>query len=148
MEHNSYPRPEVLAPAGDLGRLKAALQYGADAVYLAGKEFGMRGGVPNFDLEQLAQGVQLAHQQGVKVYVTANTLQRNDEIQRYPQFVSYLQQIGVDAVIINDMGALMLTKQYAPRWSCTSPPNPASPITRQPVLFMNWELNGWCWHGS
>ena len=114
MEQKAQTRPEVLAPAGDLGRLQAALQYGADAVYLAGKEFGMRGGVPNFDPEQLAQGVQLAHRKGVKVYVTANTLQRNDEIQRYPQFVSYLQQIGVDAVIINDMGALMLTKQYAP----------------------------------
>lgn len=114
MEQSMTTRPEVLAPAGDLGRLKAALQYGADAVYLAGKEFGMRGGVPNFDPDQLAQGVALAHQKGVKVYVTANTLQRNDEIDRYPQFVSYLDQIGVDGVIINDMGALMLTKQIAP----------------------------------
>lgn len=114
MEKSPLSRPEILAPAGDMGRLKAALQYGADAVYLAGKEFGMRGGVPNFDPEQLAQGVELAHRQGVKVYVTANTLQRNGEIQRYPEFVSYLQTIGVDAVIINDMGALMLTKQYAP----------------------------------
>ena len=72
-------RPEVLSPAGDMERLRAALDFGADAVYLGGNLFGMRQGAPNFDAEALCEAVKLAHERGVKVYLTVNTLPRNEE---------------------------------------------------------------------
>ena len=80
-------KPEVLAPAGDMERLKAALLYGADAVYLAAQQFGMRTAPSNFSMEQLAEGVALAHAQGVKVYLTCNTTPRNHEAEGLADFL-------------------------------------------------------------
>lgn len=108
-------KPEVLAPAGDYERLLAAIQYGADAVYLGGKEFGMRAAPTNFDNEELKRAVEYAHSKGVKVYVTCNTLPRNDEIEKFPEYIAYLQEIGVDACIANDIGVLSMIKKYAPQ---------------------------------
>lgn len=107
-------RPEVLAPAGDYERLLAAIQYGADAVYLGGKEFGMRAAPTNFSNEELKSAVEYAHEKGVKVYVTCNTLPRNEEIERFPEYIRYLDEIGVDACIANDIGVLSMLKKYAP----------------------------------
>jgi putative protease len=107
-------RPEVLAPAGDFERLVAAVQFGADAVYLAGKEFGMRASQTNFDNEQMEKAVEYAHSHNVKVYVTVNTLPRNDEIDVLPTYLKFLQSIHVDAVIASDIGVLSLIKKHAP----------------------------------
>lgn len=107
-------KPELLAPAGDMLCLKAAVKYGADAVYLAGKMFGMRSAPSNFDRDELKQAVEFCHEKGVKVYLTCNILVRNDEAQALPEFLSYAQEIGVDAFIISDIGVLELAKQYAP----------------------------------
>ncbi|MBO5727835.1 MAG: U32 family peptidase, partial [Oscillospiraceae bacterium] len=90
---------ELLAPAGDMERLHMALAYGADAVYLAGTSFGMRSFAGNFTPEELRAAVQLAHAKGVRVHVTCNTMPRNDEVARLPEWLEFLQDAGVDAVI-------------------------------------------------
>lgn len=105
---------EVLAPAGDEERLHAALNYGADAVYLGRKQFGMRSSPMNFDFEQLVAAVESAHAKGVKVYLTCNTLPRNSEIPAFEQFVREAVDAKVDALIAADIGLLMLIKKYAP----------------------------------
>lgn len=107
-------KPEVLAPAGDLERLTAAVDYGADAVYLGGKSFGMRAAPQNFTCEQLDEAVKMCHSRGVKVYLTCNTLPRNDEIPYFEQFMEEAKQCNVDAVIVADLGLLSLVKKYAP----------------------------------
>lgn len=107
-------KPELLAPAGDMERLEAAVRYGADAVYLAGKDYGMRAAPGNFTREELKKAVQLCHAAGVRVHVTCNTLPRNHELRELPDFLSYCAEIGVDALIISDLGVLSLAREYAP----------------------------------
>ena len=107
--------PELLCPAGDLSRLKTAVQFGADAVYLAGKEFGMRTASNNFTNEELRQGVEYAHKFGVKVHVTCNTIPHVDEIEKLPEYLTFLQDAGVDAIIASDIGTISLVKKYAPK---------------------------------
>ena len=107
-------RPEILAPAGDMECLRNSLKFGADAVYLAGKQFGMRTASKNFDNEELKQAVDLAHSYDSKLYITINTLPRNNEIEVLPDFLMYAQEIGVDAFIIADLGVFELAKKYAP----------------------------------
>ena len=106
---------ELLAPAGDMERLRMSLAYGADAVYLAGTDFGMRSFAGNFTPEELKQAVALCHSRGVAVHVTCNTMPRNGEIARMPEWLSYLQEVGVDAAILADVGVLSLLKKHAPR---------------------------------
>lgn len=105
---------EVLAPAGDEERFNAAINYGADAVYLGRKQFGMRSSPLNFDFEQLISAVNAAHAKGIKVYLTCNTLPRNNEIPYFEQFVKEAVEANVDALIVADIGLLMLIKRYAP----------------------------------
>ena len=109
---------ELLAPAGDMERLHMAVAYGADAVYLAGSAFGMRSFAGNFTPEELKAAVALCHGHGVRVHVTCNTMPRNDEAARLPQWLEYLNEVGVDAVILADVGVLSLAKRYAPRVQC------------------------------
>ncbi len=104
---------ELLSPCGDFERLKLALKFGADAVYLAGEMFGMRTNPSNFDADELKNAVELAHSLGKKVYLTCNTLPRNDEIEKLPDFLKYAEQIGIDAFIIADIGVMAMAKKYA-----------------------------------
>ena len=106
---------ELLAPAGDMERLNMALLYGADAVYLAGSEFGMRAAAGNFDEEHMRRAIRLAHGRGVRVYVTCNTLPREEELERLPAYLEFLQDAGADALIIADMGVFAMAKKYAPQ---------------------------------
>lgn len=106
---------ELLAPAGDMERLNSALDFGADAVYLAGREFGMRTAPSNFGAEELRRAVSLSHAKGVKVYLTCNTIPHNEELERLPEFLQEAQQAGVDAFIIADFGVMRLAKKYAPK---------------------------------
>ena len=108
-------RPEVLSPAGDRERLDMALAYGADAVYLAGSAFGMRAFAGNFDRDGLWDAVSAAHARGVRVHVTCNTLARNHEVARLPEYLEYLDAIGADAVIAAGPEVLDLCKRHAPR---------------------------------
>ncbi len=107
--------PELLAPAGDLVRLKAAVDYGADAVYLAGEEFGMRTAATNFGEEDLKEGIEYAHSKGVKVHITCNTIPHNSEIPRLPAFLELINDLGADAIIASDIGTMGLVKKYAPK---------------------------------
>ncbi len=106
--------PEVLVPAGDMERLEAALRYGADAVYLGGKQHSMRSAPKNFTLEELAAGCKKAHAQRVRVYCTVNTLLKNEEVEALPAYLHDLAGCGVDAVILADMGVLMLCRREVP----------------------------------
>lgn len=110
--------PELLSPAGDFEKLTMAVCYGADAVYLSGKEFGMRAAAASFEDEQLLNGIGFAHKKGVKVYITCNTLPREQEIDRLPNYLSFLQAAGADGLIIADPGVLALAKKFAPKVSC------------------------------
>ena len=105
---------ELLAPAGDMERLQMAVAYGADAVYLAGNTFGMRTFAGNFSPEALKAAVELCRSHGVRVHVTCNTMPRNDEAARLPEWLEYLEALGVDAVILADVGVLALAKKHAP----------------------------------
>lgn len=105
---------ELLSPAGDFERLKLALKFGADAVYLGGEQFGMRTNPSNFNADQLKNAVELAHSLGKKIYLTCNTLPRNQEIEYLPKFLKYAADIHVDAFIIADIGVMALAKKYAP----------------------------------
>ena len=105
---------ELLSPAGDMERLKMAVLYGADAVYLAGTSFGMRSFAGNFTPEELPVAVKYAHAHGVRVHVTVNTMPRNDEIACLPAYLEQLEGAGVDALILADLGAFTLAGKYAP----------------------------------
>ena len=107
-------KAELLAPAGDMERLRMAVLYGADAVYLAGTSFGMRAFAGNFTPEEMRQAVQFAHENGVRVHVTINTMPRNDEIVHLPKHLEQLQDAGVDALIVADLGAFTMAGKYAP----------------------------------
>ena len=108
-------KAELLSPVGDRERLRMAVLYGADAVYLAGRQFGMRSTAVSFSDEDLRWAVAYAHERGVKVYVTCNTLPREEELLALPAYLEFLQDAGADALIIADLGVLQLAKRHAPR---------------------------------
>lgn len=115
MNENKDIKPaEILSPAGDMERFLAAVNYGADAVYLAGKEFGMRASPANFDMESLKKAAEICHEKNKKIYLTCNTLPRNNEIERIPEFLKQAADAGVDAFIIADLGVFDIAKRVAP----------------------------------
>lgn len=108
-------KTELLSPAGDFECFQGALKFGADAIYLAGEEYGMRTSSANFDHDTLKKAVALAHEKGVSVYVTCNTTPRNNEIELLPDFIEKTADCGVDAFIVADLGVFSLIKKYAPK---------------------------------
>ena len=106
---------ELLSPAGDMEKLNMAVRYGADAVYLAGTSFGMRSFAGNFTPDELPVAVKLAHEHGVRVHVTVNTMARGPELERLPAHLELLNNCGVDALIVADLGAFRMAQKYAPR---------------------------------
>ena len=102
---------ELLSPAGNMECLKAAIHNGADAIYLGGKSFGARAFAGNFTNEELKEAVNYAHLYGVKIYVTANTIIYNNEIKDFLEYIKYLYQIGVDALIMQDIGMISLVRK-------------------------------------
>ena len=107
--------PELLSPAGDLDRVQTALLYGADAVYLAGRLFGMRARSVNFQDTELEQAIRLIHSYGKKAYITCNVLPREGELALVPEYFAFLQEIRADALIIADLGLLRMAERYAPQ---------------------------------
>ena len=107
-------KPELLSPAGDWEKLRMAVLYGADAVYLAGTSFGMRSFAGNFSDEELPRAVRFAHEHGVKVHATVNTMPRWDEAEQLPAHLEKLDAAVVDALILADLGAFTLAGRYAP----------------------------------
>ncbi|MGN0504723.1 MAG: U32 family peptidase [Ruminococcus sp.] len=107
-------KPEILAPAGDMEALSAALAFGADAVYVGGTQFSMRTSPKNFDFEELKKAVELTHKYGKKLYLTCNILPRENQLSLLPEFLKKAEKCKIDALIIADMGVLALAKKYAP----------------------------------
>ena len=107
-------KPELLAPAGDMERLKAAVRFGADAVYLAGKSFGMRTACHNFSPDEMREAVAYAHAHGVKVYVTCNIVPHPHEFEVLPDFLRETWAAGVDAFIVSDLGVFRLIRRILP----------------------------------
>ena len=107
-------KPELLAPAGNLEKMKMAVLYGADAVYLGGKAFGLRAFGGNFTYEELKEAVDFAHARGKKVYVTVNIFPHNSDMEKLPEYLRYLQEINVDALLVADLGVFMLCRKLIP----------------------------------
>ena len=105
---------ELLAPAGDKQKLIMAIEYGADAVYLASTKFGLRTFAGNFDLENLKEAVDYAHERNVRVYVTVNIIPHESDLADLPEYILYLEKIGVDAVICADLGVISIVRRIAP----------------------------------
>ena len=105
---------ELLMPAGSLDVLKTAVVYGADAVYIGGEAFGLRAKAHNFSLEDMRQGMSFAHSRGVKVYITANILAHNQDLEEVEGYFEELKTVGPDALIISDPGVFMAAKRVLP----------------------------------
>lgn len=108
-------KPELLAPAGDLEKLKFAVIYGADAVYIGGNEFGLRATARNFTIAGMQEGIQFAHQQGVKVYLTVNIYAHNEDIAKLSDYLASLRELDLDGLIVSDPGILAIVKEELPQ---------------------------------
>ena len=107
-------KPELLAPGGSLEKLKTAIEYGADAVYVGGEAFSLRTAAENFSIEELKEGIEFAHKRGKKIYLTANIIPHNDDIKKFENFITKMSPLGFDAVLIADPGMLDIVKELAP----------------------------------
>ena len=105
---------EILSPAGSLDKLKTAYYFGADACYFAGKKFGLRAFANNFDDDEMKETVKFAHSLGKKCYITVNILAHNEDFTGLKEYLEYLQEIEVDAIIVSDLGIMAYAKKYAP----------------------------------
>lgn len=108
-------KPELLAPAGNFSKLKTAVYYGADAVYIGGKSFSLRALSDNFTDEEITRAVEYAHGKNVKVYVTVNIFAKNSDFDKAKEYFKFLYSVGVDAVLITDIGLIDLCKEVAPK---------------------------------
>lgn len=107
-------KPELLAPGGSLEKLKTAIMYGADAVYVGGEAFSLRVAAENFSLEEMKEGLEFAHKRGKKVYLTANIIPHNNEIDEFAEYIQSIAPLGFDAVLVSDPGMLSVVKENAP----------------------------------
>lgn len=108
-------KPELLAPAGDLEKLRTAIVYGADAVYLGGQAFSLRAGAGNFGEAEMVEGLYHAHSAGVKVYVAVNIFARNEDFSLMEEYIHWLEAAGVDAIIVSDPGVFAAARRVAPK---------------------------------
>lgn len=106
---------ELLAPAGNFEKMKTAINYGADAVYMAGKKFGLRAFAGNFENNEMETAVKYAHSKGKKVYITLNILAHEGDFDGLEDYVKFLEKIGVDAVLVSDLGIMSFIKMHAPK---------------------------------
>ena len=106
--------PELLAPVGSMEHLKIAINAGASSIYLSGKDYGARKFAKNFSLDEIKEAVNTAHLHNVKVYVTVNTLIKEDELKEVLDYLNHLYAIGVDAVLVQDLGVIELINKYIP----------------------------------
>jgi len=104
---------EVLAPAGNLEKLKVAILYGADAVYLGGQKFGLREASENFSYDEIREGVEFAHQHHSKVFVVLNGYLHDKDLEELPEFLTFLEEVKVDAVIVSDLGVISTVKKHS-----------------------------------
>ena len=108
-------KPELLAPAGDIERLKVAFAYGADSVYLGGENFGMRAKADNFTLDEIEEGIKHAHSLNKRVYITVNICAHNDDLAKMEKYFKELESVNADALIVSDLGVFDLVKRVTPK---------------------------------
>ena len=101
-------KPELLAPGGSLSKLKTAIMYGADAVYIGGEAFSLRVAAENFSIDDIKEGLEFAHSRGKKFYLTANIIPHNDDLKEFPTFVKEVYDMGADAIIVSDLGTFSI----------------------------------------
>lgn len=111
-------KPELLAPAGNLARLKVAIRFGADAVFIGGKDFSLRANAKNFSIEDMAEGVVFAKEHGARVYVTSNIIAHENDFENYIEYVQKLEQIGISGIIVADPSYIKLTKENTTNLEC------------------------------
>ena len=111
---SNLKKPELLAPAGDLEKLKIAVLYGADAVYIGGEAYSLRAKAKNFNAETMKEGIDFAHAHGAKVYVTANIFAHNSDFDGMGEYFKSIYEMGADAVLVSDPGVYTVLKEYAP----------------------------------
>lgn len=138
-------KPEVLAPAGNLRGLKTAVDYGADAVYCGGKAFGMRSAPKNLSLEDFEEGARYAHERGARVYVTFNVLPRNNEVEAMREYLGKLKDTGVDALIVSDIGVMLMAKQVAPNLELHVSTQAGVTNYQAANAFYELGARAWCW---
>ena len=126
-------KPELLIPAGSLEVLKTAVLYGADAVYLGGEAFGLRAKAKNFSMEEIREGIAFAHERGVRVYITANILAHNEDLEGVEAYFHELKAFPPDALIISDPGVFALARAG----KCLPTPLPPAAPFSAPVCFRN-----------
>ena len=141
-------KPELLAPAGNMEKCKIALRYGADAVYLGGKMFGLRAFANNFSIEEIAEAAAYAHGLGKKVYVTVNIFAHNEDLARLPDYLLELQKAGVDALLISDLGVWNVARQTVPEMPLHVSTQAIQVTGQQCRHGRHWELNVSYWHAS
>ncbi|URZ00848.1 peptidase U32 family protein [Clostridium felsineum] len=107
-------KPELLAPAGNLEKLKTAIEFGADAVYLGGSKLNLRAFADNFSVEQLKEGIEFAHSKNKKVYITLNVFPHNEDLNGLEEYLKELYEIGADAIIVSDPGIIMTAREVVP----------------------------------
>lgn len=107
-------KPELLAPAGSLIKLKYALMYGADAVYIGGECFSLRVAAENFTYDEMKEGIEFAHSLNKKVYITANIIPHNNDLKGFKEYVKEISKLGADAIIVSDLGLFDIVKSIAP----------------------------------
>ena len=107
-------KPELLAPAGSLAKLKYAIMYGADAVYIGGEAFSLRVAAKNFTIEEIKEGIEFAHERGAKVYITANIIAHNSDLETFPEFVKQVSDLNADAIIVSDLGTFSIVRSVSP----------------------------------
>lgn len=144
----SDQRPEVLAPVGSPEALTAALRCGADAVYLGGSRFNARENASHFSGDALGEAAEACHVRGARLYLTLNTLLRQEELTPALELAEQACAQGVDALIVQDLGLARRLRAVVP--GCLCMPPPSCPATRPPVCgnCVIWALPGWCWPGK
>lgn len=126
---------ELLAPAGDLLKLKTAINYGADAVYIGGEAFGLRTASKNFDENSMREAVEYAHERGKKIYLTTNVIPHNSDLDAFPKYIENVVKIGVDALIIADLGLFSYMRKNYPDFHLH--------ISTQANNTNYWSANAW-----
>ena len=126
-------KPELLAPAGNMEKLKISLHYGADAVYLGGHSFGLRNMADNFSIEEMGLALDLCHRQGVKAYLTINSYPRNEAMRELEAYLKSIAPLPFDAYIVADPGVIEMVRGSLPTVSCTFPPRQIPLICTAPV---------------
>ena len=142
------PETELVAPAGSMDKLKIALRYGADAVYLGGRSFNLRARSSNFSLAQLEEAANYVHAHGKRIFVALNIIAHERELKALPAFIKHLDRLAVDGVIVSDLGVLELVRENSTLAVHVSTQASVTKLAQCPHVATPRLQSAACWHGS